>query len=85
MTPLETRAVNAYFVASKKDANGLGEPIQPSIPPDTVEIDGKKYIVLSNVNGILAVYRVRIVNGQEVLKGLKRFPKEITESFGGSV
>ncbi len=40
------------------------------------EHEGKHYVVLNlkNVNGILAVYRVRNTG---VLKGLKRWPQEI--------
>lgn len=77
-TNLKKRALAAYF---KQANDSLGEPIQPSTP-DVCDVDGKKYVVLSNVNGVLAVYRVRVVNGKEVLKGLKRYPKEIIDSFG---
>lgn len=73
MSDLELRALAAYFRASK---SADGAVIQPS-PPVTVEHKGLKYIVLSNINGLLAVYRVRIVNGQAVLKGMKRWPKEL--------
>ena len=38
------------------------------------EHDGKLYVVLSNVRGTLAVYRVR---NDGVLKGLKRWPKVV--------
>lgn len=84
MTPLEARALNAYFKEANRqieEAGGLGEPIQPRAPT-TCEVEGKKYVVLSNVRGVLAVYRVRVVNGKEVLKGLKRYPKEIIDGFG---
>ena len=59
-----------------------GATNQPSSPPDEIEIAGLKYIVLSNVNGVLAVYRVRIVNDEPMLKGMKRWPKEIDTKFG---
>ncbi len=73
MTDLERRAMSAYF----KNLNALGAtPMQPR-PPTTVEHNGLTYVVLSNGGGVLAVYRVRIVNGKPVLKGLKRWPKEV--------
>jgi hypothetical protein len=82
MSPLETRALQAYFTAANKAANGIGQPIQPSMPLENMVIDGKHYIIITNSNAILAVYRVRSVNGKDVLKGLKRYPKEIVAAFG---
>jgi hypothetical protein len=38
------------------------------------EVDGRKYVVLRNVSGILCVYRVR-TDGR--LKGLKRWPSAL--------
>jgi hypothetical protein len=74
---LENRAMAAYF----RSANQLGgSAIQPG-RPEEIEVDGLRYIVLSNGGGILTVYRVRIVNGVEVLKGLKRWPKEIDRRY----
>lgn len=72
MSPLEQRALSAYF----KYNDGTGQLQQPS-EPETAEIDGKTYIVLSNTHGTLAVYRVRNVNGKDTLKRLKRYPKEL--------
>jgi len=68
---LEQRALAAYF---KYADAGDGKVMQPSAP-EVVEHNGLKYVRLSNVNGTLAMYRVRVVNGKEVLKGLKRWPK----------
>lgn len=74
---LSNRALAAYF----RSANQSGAvSVQPG-KPEEIEIDGLRYIVLSNVNGVLAVYRVRIVNDEPVLKGLKRWPKEIDSRF----
>ena len=42
-------------------------------------IDGKSYVVLSNVRGIMAVYRVR--NPRSKLKRLKRIPAEIVKNY----
>ncbi len=39
---------------------------------EAVDHDGVWYIVLANEKGVLAVYRIREVNGEQVLKGLKR-------------
>lgn len=74
---LRNRAMAAYF----RSANQLGGAVMQPRPAEEVVINGLRYIVLSNTNGILAVYRVRIVNGAEVLKGLKRWPKEIDSRF----
>ena len=67
---LVRRALAAYFRG--------GADIQPANTSGVVEHEGKSYVVLHNVNGILAVYRVR---NDGVLKGLKRWPKAIEEDF----
>lgn len=74
---LKNRALAAYF-RSATPAGGV--PTQPSAPEE-ITVGGLRYIVLSNTNGILAVYRVRIVNDEPMLKGLKRWPKEIDSQF----
>ncbi len=74
---LHSRAMAAYFRSAS--ATG-GVVMQPSSPED-VKVNGLHYIVLANANGILAVYRVRIVNDEPVLKGLKRWPKELDAQF----
>jgi hypothetical protein len=73
MSDLEARALAAYYRTAK---GSDGAAIQPS-PPVTVEHKGLQYIVLSNIKGLLAVYRIRTVNGESVLKGLKRWPKDL--------
>lgn len=70
---LENRALIAYM---RKTAKLGGSIIQPSRPQVTT-IGDKKYVLLTNVNGILAVYRVR-QDGK--LKGLVRWPKEFDEA-----
>lgn len=68
------RAYRAYFSAAKRRGDAL-EPAQPSSRDSGVqEVRGKRYVVLRNVNGILAVYRVRT---DGMLKGLRRWPKEL--------
>ena len=79
---LEQRALSAYYRNATKQQNGLpGQVMQPGSVQE-VEIDGLRYVVLTNVQGILAVYRVRVVNGEPVLKGLKRWPVGVSEFAG---
>jgi hypothetical protein len=49
----------------------------PSNSSGVVEHDGKQYVVLHNVNGVLAVYRI-LTSG--ALKRLKRWPTEIAKA-----
>ena len=62
------RAVAAYY-----RTGGSSVP-HPSNNPAVVKHNGKQYVVLDNVNGVLAVYRIRN-NGY--LKQLKRWPPEL--------
>jgi hypothetical protein len=65
------RALAAYF----RKVGPVGDiPSQP----DEIVVKGKSYVVLSNINGILAVYRI-LNNG--LLKGLRRWPSEIDKHF----
>jgi hypothetical protein len=71
---LVRRAMAAYYRSGRRE--GFTDE-QITIPANTsylAEVDGKQYVVLENVNGTLAVYRVR---NDGVLKGLKRWPKEL--------
>ncbi|AXE23516.1 hypothetical protein C0216_08615 [Streptomyces globosus] len=65
MKTIESRALAAYFRS--------GADAQPT-DPEVTEHDGRTYVVLSNVNGTLAVYRERT---DGVLKRLKRWPAEV--------
>lgn len=68
---LTSRAMRAYFATARTKGHRPDEPANDS----GVEEHGDKlYVVLRNVNGTLAVYRVR---NDGVLKALKRWPKEI--------
>ena len=60
------RAFAAYFRS--------GGSIQPSNASGIVEINGLNYVVLENVNGVLAVYRI---GNNGLLRRLRRWPKEI--------
>ena len=62
------RAMKAWFQSGGTD--------QPSNTSEIREHGGKEYVVLENVNGVLAVYRIKN-NG--ALKRLKRWPKAIEE------
>ena len=67
---LVSRAMAAYL--------RTGGAMQPGeTDSSVVKHGGLDYVRLANVNGTLAVYRVRTVNGAHVLKGLKRWPAEI--------
>jgi hypothetical protein len=68
---LTRRAMSAYFRTDQTVA-----PPIPSSNSGVVELNGKHYVVLLNVNGVLAVYRVR---PQGILKRLKRWPAELAE------
>ena len=63
MDTLTARAFAAYF-----RSGGMDQPANDSGP---ATIDGMTYVVLRNVNGVLAVYRVRTSG---VLKRLVRWP-----------
>jgi len=69
---IKRRAFKAYFKRFGECAD------QPSSDVGFFEIAGKDYVVLSNVNGILAVYRI-CNDGR--LKFLKKYPKEIAEQY----
>ncbi|MGH3289146.1 MAG: hypothetical protein ACRDPD_31475 [Streptosporangiaceae bacterium] len=66
---LTQRAFAAYFRSAARE--GAHSPDQPASYSGVEERGGKQYVVLRNVNGVLAVYRVR---NDGVLKGLKRWP-----------
>ena len=74
---LETRALSAYIRSASRAENGRGGSADQPGMVETLEVEGLTYIRLTNVNGILAVYRVRTVNGKEVLKGMRHWPKEL--------
>lgn len=65
------RAIAAYYRAGDK---GLLQ--QPSNASGETEYNGRQYVVLRNVNGVLAVYRITN-SGQ--LKRLKRWPSALNE------
>jgi hypothetical protein len=71
MDELTRRALAAYF----RTAGGNAE--QPESGSGVTELDGLTYVVLRNVNGILAVYRVRPAG---LLKRLKRWPPALEEA-----
>lgn len=63
------RAFAAYF----RNA-GVPSPDQPSNGSYVTDLGGKRYVVLTNIRGVLAVYRVR---NDGLLKGLRRWPKAL--------
>ena len=69
------RALAAWF---KTGGGYPAIPQQPSQALSAVETDGgHQYVVLRNVNGVLAAYRVR---NDGALKRLVRIPKAFQES-----
>ena len=66
---LVTRAMRAYFIEE-----GGESPAQPSNSSAVTEFEGKRYVVLNNVNGILAVYGLK---NDGVLKRLGRRPESL--------
>jgi hypothetical protein len=74
MNDLLGRAFSAYFARAAREG---WIPDQPANYSDVREVDGREYVVLENVRGVLAVYRVR-TNGR--LKYLRRWPRELARS-----
>lgn len=64
--PLVRRAFAAWFRGGGSD--------QPANDSREVEHAGHRYVVLRNVNGIMAVYRVR---NDGMLRRMRRWPKEV--------
>jgi hypothetical protein len=69
--PIIDRAFAAYFRTAARKGIRADQPAGDS---HLCELDGRQYVVLHNIRGILAVYRVR---NDGILKGLKRWPKEL--------
>jgi hypothetical protein len=67
MDEMVKRATAAWFRSGGDDQPGSG-------PSGIREHEGKKYVVLENVNGILAVYRIK---NDGLLRRMKRWPKAI--------
>lgn len=66
---LVRRALAAYFRSGEHD--------QPSKGGRVAAHDGKFYVLLRSVRGLVAVYRIRAYDA--VLKRLRRWPEEIEE------
>ncbi len=69
MDDLTRRAFVAYFRTGGID--------QPSHDSGEVEHKGLRYVVLYNINGVLAVYRVFIKAGTDTLRRMRRWPAEL--------
>ena len=65
---LISRAMAAYFRI------GSGQQLADKSAVRT--LDAKRYVVLANDNGPLAVYRVR---GDGILRRMRRWPKELNQ------
>jgi hypothetical protein len=71
-TELLGRALRAYFMTAAHVGYRVDQPDSSSSGP--ANVGGHDYVALRNVNGVLAVYRVKN-NG--TLRRLKRWPAEL--------
>jgi hypothetical protein len=81
MDNLTLRAIRAYERAADGPRDGYGWPYGLPIPANDsgpVNAGGHDYVVLRNVNGVLAIYRVR---NSGALKRLKRLPAGLQEAW----
>jgi hypothetical protein len=74
---LYSRAMAAYFRSGAKAGVHLPQPARMD-SGEYVSPDGRYYVRLANVNGILAVYRVK---PDGFLRRLKRWPKALEEDL----
>jgi hypothetical protein len=77
MDELTRRAFAAYYRAWAREGLDQQQIDQPANTSGVRAHGGKRYVVLENVRGVLAVYRVR---PDGILKGLRRWPREIEGS-----
>lgn len=73
---LVRRAMAAYYRAGRREGFTDNQINIPANDSYLTEHGGREYVVLRNVNGTLAVYRVRTSGA---LKELKRWPAGVTE------
>lgn len=66
------RALAAYYRSA--DHSGVAALQAPGQDSRVTECEGRRYVVLTNTSGVLAVYRVR---NDGMLKGLRRWPNAI--------
>lgn len=72
------RALSAYF---RQLVGSIQLAMQPSNASAIERVGDRRYVVLRNVEGTLAVYRVRSCD--KVLKRLKRWPKLFDQNVEG--
>ncbi|MGH3187205.1 MAG: hypothetical protein ACRDPY_25290 [Streptosporangiaceae bacterium] len=70
------RALAAYYRPIAGQSHNAGRTAASAIKSHIAEHLGKRYVVLENFDGVLAVYRVR---NDGILKALRRWPAEIAE------
>ena len=70
--------IRRAHAAVAREAVRLGGALMQPGGSEVVEVNGRRYVVLTNVRGIIAVYRVR---PDGILKGMKRWPKELDQMF----
>ncbi len=77
MDDLTRRAFVAYFRTGGTD--------QPSNTSGEVDHDGRRYVVLHNNGGVLAVYRVFTKAGVDTLRKMHRWPAALDGSAEAKV
>lgn len=70
MDELIRRAMAAYFRAGNTGQPGQGSEVR--------DIEGRRYAVLRDADGVLAVYRL---TSQGKLRVLRRWPREVKEGM----
>jgi hypothetical protein len=81
MDELLGRAYRAYFMTAAREQYNADMPSERSSGME--DVDGKDYVVLRNVRGVLAVYRVRYKGDAEMLKRLRRWPADLGTTGNG--
>jgi hypothetical protein len=69
---LLSRAIAAHYRACAREGTVAAQPA--ALSSGVEELAGKEYVVLRNARSVLRVYRVR---NDGMLKGLRRWPKEL--------
>jgi hypothetical protein len=71
---MTSRAFAAWFKEAKR--TGVHSPDQPANTSGRRKLAGRDYVVLENISGTMAVYRVRT---DGILKRLKRWPAKLDQ------
>ena len=81
MDELLGRAFRAYFMTAAREQ--YSADMASEWQSGERDVDDKSYVVLRNSAGILAVYRVRYIGSNPMLKRLKRWPADLGTTRDG--